>query len=382
LGGASLALASLAAGSRAAAQPTQQVVLPGPVPYPTTSPPLTGRGLLAQGYLTPGLRVASTERVRIGVDQSGKPARIDVRQRLVVAGKGDYQLAVAAPLVSIRRGPGSESEPGFRVDQVLWAGFSPGRKVLASDVVLRTAPAARYLPLRLRLQRTRDGAALTVTNVTITPELRYVGVVRPPEAAKLLDATRRASLAGVRLRGAFVTFVGPVSTSKQPLVIEAPFRVEGELRLPGGRPVSFSRVLGDGRPLSFTVRTRGSGPPVVRLRAWPAPVVLLLQPRGASTWAAAVKRRVFAPDLLLKRLLETRMRLVRTDQYQTYLADPDADGRGRAVYEYQTVAVPAPQRPAVPARSDGGGSSVLLIVLVIAGSLVAVGGGLVLWAHS
>jgi hypothetical protein len=284
--------------------------------------------------------------------------------------------------VDVQRGPGSQSEPGFRVDQILWAGFSPGRKVLAADVVLRTAPAARYLPLRLRLQRGSGGASLTVANATTTPEMEYAGVVRPPEIAKLLDETRRASLAGVRLRGSFATFVGPVRIRRQPLVIEAPFRVEGELRLPGAPPARFSRMLGDGRPLSFTVRVKGTGTPVVHLRASPTAVLRLLRPPGASTWAGAVQRRRLAPDFLLRRLLETRMRLVRADQYQTFIADPDADGRSRAVYEYTTVAARATQRPAAPDRSGGGGSDALLIGLVIAGSLVAAVGGLVLWAHS
>jgi hypothetical protein len=357
-------------------------VLPGPVPYPTDSPPLVGGGLLQPVYLTPGLHVGSIERVRVGIEpESGRPAAVRVRQRLLVAGKGDYQLAVGAPLVDVRRGPGSESEPGFRVDQLLWAGFSPGRKVLAADVVLRSAPAARYLPLRLRLQREPGGASLTVTNATTTPELEYVGVVRPPEIAKLLDATRRASVAGVRLRGAFATFVGPVRIRRRRLVIEAPFRVEGELRLAGGPPARFSRVLGDGHPLGFTVRVKGAGTPALHLRASPTAVLRLLRPPGASTWKAAVRRRRLAPGLLLRRLLETRMRLVRADQYQTFVADPDSDGRSRAVYEYATVAARATQRPAAPDRSAGG-SDALLLALVIAGAVVAAGGGLVLWAHS
>jgi len=76
------------------------------------------------------------------------------------------------------------------------------------------------------------------------------------------------------------------------------------------------------------------------------------------------------------------MRLVRADQFQAFLADPDADGRARAVYEYDTVAPRAPQHTAVPALDRGGGTDVLLVVLIVAGSVVAAGGGLVLWAHS
>ena len=285
--GAAIVLGALVLAARAAAQgPTQQVVLPGPVPYPTESPPLIGGGALPPGFLAFGLHVASIERIRVGVDASGRPAAIHVRQRLVVSGKGDYQLAIGAPVEGVRRAPGSQSEPGFRVDQILWAGFSPGKKVLAADVALSLRPSAHYLPLRLHLRREADGVSLTIVNVTTTPVMSYAGVVRGPEMAKLLDETRRASLEGARVKAAFATFVGVVHIPRQPVTIEAPFRVQGELRLPGGRPVSFSRVVGDGRPLSFRVRASGSGAPEVHLRAWPAPVVRMLQPPGASTWAA------------------------------------------------------------------------------------------------
>jgi hypothetical protein len=336
------------------------------------------------GYIAPGLRIDSMERVRVGIDTSGRPATIRVRQRLVVHGKGDYQLVVGAPLVGVQRGPGSQSEPGLRADQLLWAGFSPGRKVLVAEAGVRVAQAARYLPLRLELRHADDGVTLTVTNVTVTPETEYAGTVREPEIARLLDETRRASLAGKRLRGAFATFVGPVRTLTRRVPIEAPLRVEGELRLGNGPVVSFSRVLGDGRPLGFSVRAGGTGEPVLHLRAAPAPVLRLLQPEGAATWSEEIKRkRLVLPEFLLKRLLESRMRLVRADQFQAFLSDPDADGRARAVYEYETVAGRGPRIAAAsPARDGGGGSDALLIALVIAGSVVAAGGGLVLWAHS
>jgi hypothetical protein len=374
-------LGALVVAASAAAQRTQQVVLPGPVPYPTASPPLVGQGALANAYIAPGLHIDSAELVLVGVDATGRPAKVSVRQRLVVRGKGDYQVAVSGPVSNVRGAPGSESEPGFRVDQVLWAGFSPGRKVLAADVGLRVEPSAHYLPLRLHLRPEGDGASLTVTNATVAPVLSYEGVVRAAEMARLLDATRRSSLAGERVKAAFATFYGPVRNPRRPVQIEAPLRVEGELRLPGGQPVEFSRVLGDGRPLGFTVHAPGSGKPEVHLTARPAPVVNLLEPPGAATWTQAVKRRHLDPARLLRRLLGARQRLVRADQYQSYLADPDSDGRARAVYEYRTVAAAAPR--SVPATAGGGGGSDgLLIVLVAIGSVAVLGGGLIVWAHS
>jgi len=164
-----IAIFALALVGVAAAQRTQQVVLPGPVPYPTDSPPLVGGGVLPSAYLAPGLHVASIEEVGVKVDGSGRTTAIDVSQQLTVRGKGDYQLAVGGPIADVRRGGGSQSEPGFRKDQVLWAGFSPGRKQLAADISLRVPPAAPYLPLRIHLRRDGDEVSLKVVNATVTP---------------------------------------------------------------------------------------------------------------------------------------------------------------------------------------------------------------------
>ncbi|MGZ4256434.1 MAG: hypothetical protein ACXVRE_01560 [Gaiellaceae bacterium] len=318
----------------------------------------------------------------VGVDPEGRVARVVDHQRLLVRGKGDYQVAISAPVADVRAGAGSDSEPGLRADQVLWAGFSPGRKVLAADVILRPRATAAYLPVRLRVRRQGDRVTLTVTNATPTGEMLYAGTTHAPELARLLDETRRASLAGRRLTAAYATFVGLVRVPKRKAPIEAPLKVEGELTLPGRAPVSFSRTLGDGRPLSFRVEAHGSGTAKVHLLARPVPVVRLLRPPGAATWVAAVRRRPLPAPFLLRRLLETRMRLVRADQYQSFLSDPDVDGRSRSVYEYETVAASAPPRIATASSGGGGGTSVLLVVAIVLGSVALAGGGLVLWAHS
>src|SRR5438045_6565414 len=142
-----LGVIALAVAAGAAAQEGQQVVLPGPVPYPTDSPPLVGRTALPNAYLGPLLHIASGQRVLVGVDPEGRVARVVDRQRLLVRGKGDYQVAISAPVEDVRAAAGSESEPGLRADQVLWAGFSPDRRVLAADVILRPRAAGPYLPV-------------------------------------------------------------------------------------------------------------------------------------------------------------------------------------------------------------------------------------------
>jgi hypothetical protein len=379
--GTAVLVAALVLAAGAQAQPTsQQVVLPGPVPYPTVSPPLAAYGPVPPTPTRYVFHITSTQLVRVGIDGQGRPTSVGVRQRLRLSGRGDYQFIVSAPISDVRPAPGTDSEPGLRVNQVLWAGFSPGRKVLAADVKIRPRPVAEFLPVRPELQRGGGGATLSVVNATRTPVLEYSGLVRPQESAKLLDETRRAARAGVRVSPAQATFVGPVTEVTPRPEVEAPIKVEGELSFAGSRPVLFATTLGDGRPLGISVHAEGSGRPHVRLRAWPVPPEQLLTPPGASTWQAAVKRRHIPAASLLKRLLLARMRMVRVDQYQTFLSNPDADGRNRIVYDYETAA-PRPAARAPKAESGGGGGP-LVLVLALLGSILAAGVALAAWAHS
>lgn len=375
-----VAAALVLAGRAAARPPSQEVVLPGPVPYPTVSPPLTAYGPVPPRLTRYVFHITSTQLVRVGVDGQGEPTAVRVRERLAVSGRGDYQFAITAPIDDVRRAPGSDSEPGLRVNQVLWAGFSPGRKVLSADMALRTRPAALYLPVRLKLRREGGGVTLSVANATRTPVLEYVGFVRPRESAALLDQTRRAALADARLSPTHATFIGSVTELTPHPPVEAPIMVEGELRLAGSRPVLFSATLGDGRPLAIRVHADGSGRAHVRLRAEPVPPLRLLTPPGAATWRAAVRRRPLPAASLLKRLLETRLRMVRADQYRTFLSNPDADGRNRIAYAYETAAAKPPRAAPAPQGDSGGGT--LVLVLALLGSILAAGAALAAWAHS
>jgi hypothetical protein len=72
--------------------------------------------------------------------------------------------------------------------------------------------------------------------------------------------------------------------------------------------------------------------------------------------------------------------MVRAEQYKTYLANPDADGRNRIVYEFETVAAPPRRTAPAPQRDSGGGA--LVVLLVVAASVLGAGAALVAWAHS
>jgi hypothetical protein len=184
---------------------------------------------------------------------------------------------------------------------------------------------------------------------------------------------------------------GLVRVRKDAARTSAPLRVDGSLRFPAapesarggtvrGKTVTFSTVLGDDSPLSLRVDVRGGGgAPRLRVVARPTKLVRALAPPGASSWAGAVRRRAIRAEVLLRRLIDTRMQLVRSDQYQAFLSNPDPQGRSRTVYVYESAAAPRPR--AAPAQAPDSGNG-LVLALALAGSVLGAGAVLVLWAHS
>jgi hypothetical protein len=381
----------LAAPASAAAS-VQQVLLPGPTPYPTQSPPLVAGGAPPPFSLPFAIRGRADERVLAGVGLDGKLVSLRVLHRLVLTGKGDYLIVIAAPVEDVSAAAGSDSQPGLRTNQILWSGFSPGKKVLSADAELRTRDAGRFLPLQLRAVREGSRYSLTITNATTVSQIAYSGKGFRRQLADLLDQTRRESLAGERLTTVYASVDGLVRVRKDAARTPAPLRVEGSLRFPAapdsarggavrGKTVSFSAVLGDDSPLSLRVDVRGGGgAPRLHVVARPTKLVRALVPPGAPSWAAAVRRRAIPAEVLLRRLINTRMQLVRSDQYQAFLSNPDPQGTNRTVYVYATAAAPRLKAAPGPERDSGGGG--LTLALAIAGSMLAAGGVLVLWAHS
>jgi hypothetical protein len=389
--GLAVAAAALAVPACAAAS-VQQVLLPGPTPYPSQSPPLIARGTLSPVALPFKIHARADEQVRVGVGPGGEVISLRVLHRLVLTGKGDYLIVVGAPVEDVRTGAGSDSQPGLRTGQILWSGFSPGRKVLAADAELRAGEAGRFLPVRLRAVRRGDRYSLTITNATSIAQVAYAGKGFPQELARLLDQTRRESLAGERLTTRYASVEGLVRTRKDRARTTAPLRIEGSLRFSSapasasggiahGRTVSFTGVLGDAGPSSLHVDVRGGGAaPRLRLVARPTKLVRALRPPGAPSWVAAIRGRAIPAGVLLRRLIETRMQLVRSDQYQAFLSNPDPRGASRTVYVYETAS--APTRRAAPAPAPSSGGNGLALALALVGSALGVAAALVLWAHS
>jgi hypothetical protein len=372
LAAAALGAALAPAAARAA---TQQVLLPGPTPYPTVSPPLVTSAPTTPTTLTFRIHASSDQRVSAGVDAAGRVVRVRALQNLRLTGTGDYLIVVPAPVLDVRAGPGSQSQPGQRRGQILWAGFSTRRRLLSADATLRPGAVAPYLPLRLEGRRDGGRYTLALTNATGTSEVAFAGTGSRAELGSLLDRTRRESLARRRLSPAYATISGLVARRRQQARIFAPLEVTGELRFPH-RTARFSFVLGDEQPLSRTVTVAAAGTPRLHLVVRPSNVVRGLRPPGGGSWRSSS----LPADALLRRLIDTRMELVRSNQYQGFLANPDQLGRNSTVYVYDTASVHR-TAPAA-ASSSGGGSNVALVLLAVAGSIVAAGAALIAWAHS
>jgi hypothetical protein len=156
----------------AAAAGSQDVALPSTGTPLSSAPPL----LSGIAQITPVFRgsLSSRERVTARIDPEGKVRGVNVLQRIVVP-TGDFFFAVAAPAVDVTAAKGSGSQPGLRPNAILWQGFSPGHRVLASDARLRLHQSVPYLPLGVphgNTARTSSSALPTAQERTRRPSQR------------------------------------------------------------------------------------------------------------------------------------------------------------------------------------------------------------------
>jgi hypothetical protein len=92
--------------------------------------------------------------------------------------------------------------------------------------------------------------------------------------------------------------------------------------------------------------------------------------------ALAAARSGLGPRRLLDAAQDAFLTEARARQYDTFLANPGPPGgTSTATYVFVTAEAPAPQ----DARTGGLGA--LGVVLVAVGALLAVGAGVVAWAH-
>jgi hypothetical protein len=377
--GAAAAALVATLGSTSPAAAARGVPLPIPLTPLTVEPPLQTRVALTFAETRFPGRVVNREEVQVDLDPSGEPLAVRVLQRLTVLGTGDYAFVVPAPLLDVRPGPGTESEPGARRGQIVWQGFSPGRRMLAALVELRPAPALRHLPLRIRLQQRRDPQTgrfevrAHVANATGARGSMWVAPVRRAELLRAIERLHRAARRGQP--PAEVVLHPRRSLRTRTIAVAAPLRVEGRLVLRGARvrvesgqrSLSFSRLLRAPERMDFELVVRGSADRLdtARLAVTARPVQPLDELRRPSG------------DLLT---LAARANLSygRFRQYSTFLATPDVLTPSRTTYTFRTVAAKA---AAPPGRTgdEGVGAWPYLVAAILGTGATA--GLLVLWAH-
>ncbi len=383
-----------------------------PLPWPPTvlpaTPPLAPptSGVLPLNPRFAGA-ITNRERVVVGIDETGSPVSVRALQTIVIGQPGDYVFAVPAPVRSVTPGPGTRSPPGQRLNQILWEGFSPGRRVLAAWADLRVAESAGSLPLRIRVETDVDGnplspdekrsgelrVAFTATNVTVAKARSFTANPDPLSLAQVLDGIREAVRQNVFAEGLSVGLRGPQRALRQR--ISAPLHVEGALKFaPGTAQIAGARngtvrfsVLLDGlRTTELRLRLHGralnAAPPKVELRVKTARIAdLVPPPAGSKSWVSAKRRgKLGRPRRLLARTIALELTYARKRQYDMFLASPERSGPSSTTYVYRTAAA-IPATALGPGSSSGGGHTLAWIVLGLC-LAAAVPAAAVIWAHS
>jgi hypothetical protein len=384
----------VAVAPHAAVAETPVVSLPWPPTVLPKTPPLapSTAGVLPLSPRFIG-KLACRERVIVGLQGDGTPHSVRVLQTIVVNQLGNYVFAVPAPVRSVLPGPGTESPPGRRQNQILWQGFSPGHRVLAAWADLRPAESVGSLPLRVRVTTEVNGSrlergekrsgelrvTLTAENATVATAQSFTAEPDPSDLdvvlGRIRSAMRRDVFAeglNIRLRSASTT---PVKTR-----VAAPLRLEGTLTFAPG-----------------TVQLRGARDAVVRISGLldglrRSRLRLVLRGRATNASAPNLELRVRTariPDPVtasqsqrtrLAGTIALELAYARKRQYDMFLASPEQTGPSSTTYVYKTAAVVL---PATPTAGSGGGEDHTLGWIVLGLILVAgVPAAAVIWAHS
>jgi len=336
-------------------------------------------------------RLATRQRVVVGLDDDGTPHSVRVLHTIMVGALGNYVFAVPAPVQSVLPGPGTESQPGRRRNQILWQGFSRGHRVLAAWADLRPAESVGSLPLRVRVTTEVDGSrlepgqkrsgdlrvTLTAENATVATAASFTAEPEAVDLALVLGRIRSAIRRGVSAEGLNIRLRSPMSPVAAR--VAAPLRLDGTLTFAPG-----------------TVQLRGAPDGVVRissvLDAQHPRLRLVLRGRATNAAAPKLDLRVKtgripdtvtasqSPRARLAGTIALELAYARKRQYDMFLASPEQSGPSSATYIYKTTAAARPATPAAGSGGDEGHTAgwIVLGLLLVAGLPAAA----VIWAHS
>ena len=300
-------------------------------------------------------RASNRERVVVGLNEDGTPHSIRVQQTTVLKRLGDYVFAIPAPVKIVLPGPGTESPPGQRTNQILWQGFSPGTRRLSVIADLRVAESAALLPVKVRVERN----VVVIENVTGVTAKSYTAGVEPVGLGQVLGRIRNAIRRGFTAEGLNVEARGalrPVDVR-----VAAPLRVTGTVGTQ-----RFSAVLDGVHRTELRIPVPGVESPKISMRVGTAAVTDRARPSQS------------VGDQLAN-TIDLELTYSRKRQYDQFLAGADPTGRSTTTYVYRTA-----PRPVAASPIETSGSSDNTIGWVALGLLLALGlpVAAVVWARS
>jgi hypothetical protein len=308
-------------------------------------------------------RVSNRERVVVGLDENGTPNAIRVQQTLVMKRLGDYVFAIAAPVRTVSPGPGTESPPGQRTNQILWQGFSPGIRRLSVIADLRVDESAPMLPVKVHVEKSGTRSVVVIENVTGVTAKSYTADVEPVGLGQVLGRIRNAIRRNYTAEGLNVE----VSGAQRPVDVQvaAPLFVSGMV---GSGDVfrAFGAVLDGIHRTEVRVVVPGRLAPKIAMHVRTVDVEDRVRPTQSV-------RDQLANTIALE------LTYARKRQYDQFLSAADATGHSSTTYIYRTT-----PRPVTAAPIESGGSSsntmgwIALAVLLAAALPVAA----VVWARS
>ena len=308
-------------------------------------------------------RVSNRERVVVGLDQSGTPNAIRVQQTLVMKRLGDYVFAIAAPVKTVLPGPGTESPPGQRTNQILWQGFSPGIRRLSVIADLRVDESAPLLPVKVHVEQSGTGSVVLIENVTGVTARSYTADVEPVGLAQVLGRIRNAIRRNYTAEGLNVE----VSGAQRPVDVQvaAPLLVSGTVRS-GDVVRKFKAVLDGIHRNELRVVVPGRSTPKISMRVRTVPVSDRVRP------TQSVRDQ-------LANTIDLELTYARKRQYDQFLSAADATGHSSTIYVYRTTPRPVTAAPIESSGSSGNTMGWIALAVLLAAALPVAA---VVWARS
>jgi len=362
--------------------------------------------------------VTDREQVHAGLGSDGSLRSVVVDQTLTIHGVGDFDLVMPRMAKTIV-GPSDQAvQPGLRRGEILWNGFSPGRRVLRSTVTLDRTLERLRIPITVSVRVLRGGRPVTPP-VTGPVEIQ----VRISNAtARVITLARgdvsTAALGGLldRLRAQVAAGRGPIAGRKgipkslaaartlpsvvQP--VQIPLSVTGSITFPvgfiagatitGATPGSkganpsaeIQTLLPSARETDGSLLVRitgvaaGLGAPHIELMGQPSlPDVAALTPPSGGSWKTSLDG-LDAEGLgdALVRAEAAMWQVLLRPQIDAYVGNP---GTGSSATTYSFVTAP-PSRAAPRAATEHFRPWALALVLVAAAMVL--GNATLLWRRS